>query len=173
MRPVIAAPVLIPAPLSKKDDLINKGDYVIYSVTGTVGDQEVKGAVRIKVVSKKDYEYEVEVVPRGVPFMKKARLKFPWNGSSLADLGGVVAGWSVLHDGERIGREKIPTPFGEKEVERYLRIEQRPNGALKTEQFVDPEHRLPFGARMSGKSGDVLFGIIETDIKWIKEPQRR
>lgn len=159
-------------PLKKKDDFINKGDHIIYSVTGNVGDKEVKGAVGIKVVSKKDYEYEVEVLPKSVPYMKKARLKFPWNGSSLADLGGVVAGWSVLYMGEKIGKEKAPTPFGERELEHYMRIEQLPVGALKTEQFVDPEHHLPFGARMSGKDSEVLFGIIETNIKWVKEPQR-
>lgn len=157
-------------PPLKNDDFINKGDYIIYSATGNVGDTAVKGAVGIKVVSKKDYEYEVEVLPKSVPYMKKARLKFPWNGSSLADLGGVVAGWSVLYMGEKIGRERIPTPFGEKEVERYMRIEQLPEGALKTEQFVDPEHHLPLGTRMSGKNSEVLFGIIETNIKWIKEP---
>ena len=168
MRPAIATAFLISAPSRRKDDIINKGDHIIYSVTGTVGDKEVKGAIGVKVISKKDHEYEIEVTPKGVPFMKKARLKFPWNGSSLADLGGIVAGWSVLHDGERIGKEKVPTPFGEREVERYMRIEQRPEGTLKTEQFVDLEHHFPVGARMSGMSGDVLFGIMETNIKWIK-----
>lgn len=170
MRPATAAS-LIAASLERKDDVINKGDHVIYSVTGTVGGKEVRGAMGVKVVSKKDHEYEVEVLPQSVPFLKKARLKFPWNGSSLADLGGVVAGWSVLYDGERIGREKVATPFGEREAERYMRVEQRPCGALRTEQLVDPEHHLPLGARMSGQSGDVLFALIETDIKWIKGPQ--
>lgn len=170
MRPMNVANVLIPAPSKEEEEAIHKGDYIIYSVTGTLGDKEVNGVVGIKVSAVKGNEFWVDVMPRSVPFMNKARLKFPWDGTTLADLGGIISGWSVVYDGERIGREKVPTPFGERELERYMRIEQLPNGALKTEQYVDPVHRLPFGARMSGKSGEVLFGIIETNIKWIKKP---
>lgn len=155
-------------PSSKVKSIISKGDHIIYSVTGTVGDKKVQGALGIKVVAVKDTEFMVEVLPRGVPFMNRARLTFPWDGSSLADLGGIIAGWSVLHDGQRLGKDKIATPFGEREVEHYMRIEQLDNGTLKTDQFVDPVHHLPYGARLSGKSGDVLFGIMETNLSWLK-----
>ena len=155
-------------PSGKEEGPIGKGDHLIYSVTGTLGSKKVQGALGIKVVAVKDSEFIVEVMPKGVPFMNRARLTFPWNGIDLSDLGGIVAGWSVLHHGERLGKEKITTPFGEREVEHYMRIEQLENGTLKTDQFVDPVHHLPFGARLSGKSGDVLFGIMETSLKWVK-----
>jgi hypothetical protein len=164
-----ALSVLMPLiPSSKEKGLISKGDHLIYSVTGTVGNKKVQGALGIKVVAVKDTEFIVEVLPKGVPFMNRARLTFPWNGSDLSDLGGIIAGWSVLHDGERLGKDKITTPFGEREVEHYMRIEQLENGTLKTDQFVDPVHHLPYGARLSGKSGDMLFGIMETSLKWVK-----
>lgn len=155
-------------PSNKEKGVINKGDHLIYSVTGTVGNKAVQGALGMKVVAVKDHELIVEVMPKGVPFMNRARLTFPWDGSELSDLGGVIAGWSVLHDGERLGKDRITTPFGEREVEHYMRIEQLENGTLKTDQFVDPVHHLPYGARLAGKSGDVLFGIMETNIGWIK-----
>jgi hypothetical protein len=148
---------------------IGKNDHLIYSVTGTVGQKRVQGALGLRVVAVKDQKLLIEVLPKSVPFMNRARLTFPWNGSDLSDLGGIIAGWSVLHDGERLGREIIPTPFGPREVEHYMRIEQLENGTLKSDQFVEPVHYLPYGARMTGKSGDVLFGIIETSLDWVKE----
>jgi hypothetical protein len=161
--------VLMPLlPSGKSKGVVSKGDHLIYSVTGTVGDKKVQGALGLKVVAVKDAELMVEVLPRGVPFMNRARLTFPWDGSDLADLGGIISGWSVLHDGQRLGRDTIATPFGEREVEHYMRIEQLDNGTLKTDQFVDPVHHLPYGARLSGKSGDVLFGIMETSLAWVK-----
>ena len=167
--PIRALPFLLPLlPGSKKKGLISKGDHIIYQVTGTIGNKKVQGALGIRVVAVKDAEFIVEVMPKSVPFMKRARLTFPWDGNDLADLGGIVAGWSVVHDGERLGKDRIPTPFGEREVEHYMRIEQLENGTLKTDQFVEPVHHLPFGARLSGKSGDVLFGILETNIGWVK-----
>ncbi len=159
---------LMPLLPGKERGLINKGDHLIYSVTGTVGNKKVQGALGMKVVAVKESEFIVEALPKGVPFMNRARLTFPWNGTDLSDLGGIIAGWSVLHDGERLGKDTITTPFGEREVEHYMRIEQLDNGTLKTDQFVDPVHHLPYGARLSGKSGDVLFGIMETNIPWIK-----
>jgi hypothetical protein len=163
-------PLLLPL-LSPKDQggIIRKNDHVIYSVTGTVGQKNVQGALGLRVVAVKDQKLLVEVMPKSVPFMNRARLTFPWNGTELSDLGGIIAGWSVLHDGERVGREIIPTPFGPREVEHYMRVEQLVNGTLKSDQFVDPVHHLPYGARLSGKSGDVLFGIIETSLDWVKE----
>ena len=155
-------------PSAKSKGTIGKGDHLIYSVAGTVGDKKVQGALGIKVISVKEAELIVEVLPKSVPFMNRARLTFPWDGSELSDLGGIIAGWSVLHDGQRLGKEKIPTPFGEREVEHYMRIEQLENGTLKTDQYVDPVHHLPYGARLAGKSGDVLFGIMETNIGWVK-----
>jgi hypothetical protein len=161
--------VLLPLlPSRKEGGLVNKNDHVIYSVTGTIGEKKVQGAVGLRVVAVKDSEIIVEVMPKGVPFMNRARLTFPWDGSDLADLGGIIAGWSVLHHGERLGKEVVPTPFGPRTVEHYMRIEQLENGTLKSDQFVDPVHHLPYGARMSGKSGDVLFGIIETSLDWVK-----
>jgi hypothetical protein len=159
---------LMPLIPGKEKGVMNKGDHLIYSVTGTLGNKKVQGALGIRVVAVKDGEFIVEVMPKAVPFMNRARLTFPWDGSELSDLGGIIAGWSVLHDGERLGKDKITTPFGEKEVEHYMRIEQLENGTLKTDQFVDPVHHLPYGARLAGKSGDVLFGIMETNIGWIK-----
>jgi hypothetical protein len=159
---------LMPLIPGKEKGIINKGDHLIYSVTGTLGNKKVQGALGIRVVATKDGEFIVEVMPKAVPFMNRARLTFPWNGIELADLGGIIAGWSVLHDGERLGKDKITTPFGEKEVEHYMRIEQLENGTLKTDQFVDPVHHLPYGARLSGKSGDVLFGLMETNLTWVK-----
>lgn len=167
MRASLAVMVPLIAP-QDSDDPIKKGDYLIYSVTGNVGTKEVKGALGIKIVSVRGNEFVVDVNPRSVPFMKRARLTFPGRGEELADIGGVLAGWSVLYDGTRVGKEKIPTPFGEREVEHYMRIEQLENGALKSDQFVEPVHHLPFGSRMSGKSGDVLFGLIETNIGWVR-----
>lgn len=167
---MLALSVLMPLlPSGKEKGLIEKGDHLIYSVTGMIGDKKVKGALGIKVVAVKDAEFIVEVMPKSVPFMNRARLTFPWNGDDLSDLGGIVAGWSVLHDGEWLGMDKITTPFGEREVEHYMRIEQLENGTLKTDQFVEPEHHLPYGARLSGKSGDVLFGLMETSLKWVKD----
>ncbi|MDW5562257.1 MAG: hypothetical protein SA339_03450 [Methanomassiliicoccus sp.] len=161
--------MLMPLLPSKKEKaLINKGDHLIYSVTGTVGDKKVQGALGIKFVAVKENEFIVEILPKGVPFMNRARLTFPWNGLDLSDLGGIVAGWSIRHDGERLGKDKITTPFGEREVEHYMRIEQLENGTLKTDQFIDPVHCLPYGARLSGKSGDVLFGLMETSLDWVK-----
>lgn len=149
--------------------LIEKGDFVVYSVTGNVGTKQVQGAVGIKVVAVKDNEYMVSVLPKGVPFMKKARLTFPFNGNSLADLGGILAGWSVEASGSKMGSESVSTPFGDRTLERYSRIEQLDNGNLQTEQFVDPYNHFPYAARMSGASGEVLFGIMDTNIPWIKE----
>lgn len=148
--------------------LIAKNDHIVYSVTGRVGEEVVEGVVGVRVVAVKQDKFLVDVMPKKVPSMKRARLTFPWDGKELSDLGGIVAGWSVLHDGEMIGREIIFTPFGDKEVEHYMRFEECENGTLKSEQFVDPVHHLPYGARMSGKSGDVLFGIVETSLKWVK-----
>ena len=48
-----------------------------------------------------------------------------------------------------------------------MRIEEKENGTLKVEQFVDPANNFPYGALLSGKSGEVLFGIIKTNIPWI------
>ncbi|OPY34615.1 MAG: hypothetical protein A4E31_00022 [Methanomassiliicoccales archaeon PtaU1.Bin030] len=152
----------------RKDGLLNKNDHIAYSVTGSVGDDKVEGALGIKIVAVKEGEILVDVLPKKVPFMKRARLKFPWDGKEMSDLGGVVAGWSVLHHGERVGRSTISTPFGDREVEHFMRIEELDNGTLKSEQFVDPVHHLPLGARMSGKSGDVVFGIVDTSLDWVK-----
>ncbi len=170
MEPAPFLSLLLPL-LSPKDEggLIKKNDHIIYSVTGTIGQKTVQGALGLKVVAVKDQMLLVEVMPKSVPFMNRARLKFPWNGGELSDLGGIIAGWSVLHDGQRLGKEIIPTPFGPREVEHYMRVEQLDNGTLKSEQFVDPVHHLPYGSRMSGKSGDVLFGIIETSLAWVRE----
>lgn len=154
--------------VSSSTGLLEKGNHIIYSVTGTIGSKKVQGAVGIKVVAVRENEFVVEVMPKAVPFMNWARLTFPGNGSDLSDLGGIIAGWSVLHDGERIGKEVIPTPFGNREVEHFIRIEQLDNGTLKTDQFVDPESHLTLASRMSGKSGEVLFGIIESDLKWLR-----
>jgi hypothetical protein len=157
-------------PFSKKaEGFLSKGDHVVYSATGTIGNKKVHGAVGVKIIAVKEDEFIVEVMPKAVPFMNRARLTFPGNGSDLADLGGIIAGWSVLYDGEQIGRETIPTPFGDREVEHYMRIEQLNNGTLMSDQFVDPVHHLPYGTRLSGKSGDLLFGIIETSLPWVKD----
>jgi hypothetical protein len=161
--------ILIPILSSKGKGTIAKNDHLIYSVTGTIGNKKVEGAVGIKVVAVKENEFIVDVLPKSVPFMNRARLTFPGNGDDLSDLGGVIAGWSSRYDGERLGRESISTPFGPKEVEHYMRIEEMENGTLKSDQYVDPVHHLPIGARLSGKSGDVVFGLIETNLEWIKE----
>lgn len=163
---VLSVLALLP---SRKEGLLTKNDHIVYSVTGSVGDDKVEGALGIKIVAVKEGEILVDVLPKRVPFMKRARLKFPWDGKEMSDLGGVVAGWSVLHHGERVGKSTISTPFGEREVEHYMRIEELDNGTLKSEQFVDPVHHLPFGARMSGRSGDVVFAIIETSLDWVKD----
>lgn len=162
---ILSVLVLLP---SRKDGLLTKNDHIAYSVTGSVGDDKVEGALGIKIVAVKEGEILVDVLPKKVPFMKRARLKFPWDGKEMSDLGGVVAGWSVLHHGERVGRSTISTPFGDREVEHFMRIEELDNGTLKSEQFVDPVHHLPLGARMSGKSGDVVFGIVDTSLDWVK-----
>jgi hypothetical protein len=159
-------------PIKKEGSLIAKNDHLIYSVTGTLGNKKVQGALGIRIVAVKEAEFLVDVMPKSVPFMNRARLTFPWDGSDLSDLGGIIAGWSIRHDGERVGKEMIATPFGEREVEHYMRIEQLKNGTLKSDQFVDPVHSLPYGARMSGKSGDVLFGLIETSLGWVKEGKK-
>jgi len=161
--------LLMPLLPSKRTGLIDKNDHIIYSVTGTIGDKKVEGALGIRFVAVKEHEFLVDVMPKGVPFMNRARLTFPWDGDDLSDLGGIISGWSVRHDGQRLGEEAVSTPFGERRVEHYMRIEQLENGTLKTDQFVDPAHKLPYGARMSGKSGDVLFGIVETSLNWVKE----
>lgn len=156
------------APLGRGSAVIRKGDHIIYSVTGHVGTAKVQGAMGIKFVRVKDDEYIVDVLPKGVPFLKRARLTFPFDGVHLADLGGVLAGWSVRSDGTRMGEETVPTPFGERTVVRYQRIELKDNGNVQTEQFVDPVHDFPYAARMSGHSGEVQFGIIETSLAWVK-----
>ncbi|MBI0582982.1 MAG: hypothetical protein ISF22_02010 [Methanomassiliicoccus sp.] len=155
-------------PPTNGGETISRNDHIIYSATGTIGNKKVQGAVGIRVVAVNENEFIVNVLPKSVPFMNKARLTFPWDGKELADLGGIIAGWSVLHDGERIGREAITTPFGEREVEHYMRIQQLENGTLKSDQFVEPVHHLPYGVRLSGKSGDLLFGIVETSLAWVK-----
>ena len=149
--------------------LLKKGDHVIYSVVGKVGTTNVQGIMAIKVVRVKDAEYIVDVLPKGVPFLKRARLTFPFDGTDLADLGGVLAGWSVRADGTRMGEESVPTKFGDRTLVRFQRIEVKDNGNVHTEQFVDPVHNFPYAARMSGHSGEVQFGIMETNIDWIKE----
>ncbi len=149
--------------------LLKKGDHVIYSVVGKVGTTNVQGIMAIKVVRVKDAEYIVDVLPKGVPFLKRARLTFPFDGTDLADLGGVLAGWSVRADGTRMGEESVPTKFGDRRLVRFQRIEVKDNGNVHTEQFVDPVHNFPYAARMSGHSGEVQFGIMETNIDWIKE----
>ncbi len=177
MEPVSFLSFLLPLLPSKKESgLVNKNDHVIFSVTGTIGEKKVQGALGLRFVAVKDLELMVEVMPKSVPFMNRARLTFPWNGSELSDLGGIIAGWSVLHEGERLGKEVISTPFGPREVEHYMRIEQLENGTLKSDQFVDPVHHLPYGARMSGKSGDSPvrhhrdqpgLGQGEQDLGWL------
>lgn len=148
--------------------LISKNDVVVYSARGRVGEEEVEGAVVVRVVAVRRVKFLVDVVPSNVPSMKRARLTFPWDGEELADLGGIVAGWSVLHHGERKGRTTISTPFGEREAEHYVRVEEKENGTLRSEQFVEPVHHLPYMARMSGKSGDVTFGMVETSLRWVR-----
>lgn len=149
--------------------LLKKGDHIIYSVVGNVGTVEVQGIMAIKVVRVKDAEYIVDVLPKGVPFLKRARLTFPFDGTDLADLGGVLAGWSVRADGTRMREETVPTKFGDRKLVRFQRIEVKDNGNVHTEQFVDPVHHFPYAAQMSGTSGEVHFGIMETNIAWIKE----
>ncbi|NLT37241.1 MAG: hypothetical protein GXX95_03660 [Methanomassiliicoccus sp.] len=153
---------------SRKEGLLAKNDHIVYSVTGNVGDDKVEGALGIKVVMVKEDKFLVDVLPKKVPSMKRARLTFPWDGKDLSDLGGVVAGWSVLHDGEMVGKTVMTTPFGDKEVEHYMCEEDLDKGTLYSEQFVDPVHHLPFGARLSGKSGDVIFAMIDTSLDWVK-----
>lgn len=166
--------MVLPLTLSKASSsgqaspLIAKNDHMVYSVTGCVGEEKVEGVVGVRVVAVKQDKFLVDVMPKNVPSMKRARLTFPLDGEDLSDLGGIVAGWSVLHDGKRMGRTIISTPLGDKEVEHFLRMEERENGTLKSEQFVDPVHHLPYRARMSGKSGDVVFEIVETSLKWVK-----
>jgi hypothetical protein len=166
--------ILLPLLTSKgKQGTITKGDNLIYSAVGTVGNKPVHGVIGIKVVAVKENEFIVEVLPKSVPFMNRARLTFPGNGDDLSDLGGIIAGWSVNHEGEWIATEVLATPFGEKDVEHYMRIQELENGTLKIDQFVDPVHHLPIGVRLSGKSGDVLFGILETSMEWVKEGKKR
>ncbi len=153
--------------ISKKKHLLNKGDYYIYSATGKLGDKDVEGILAVKVISTTDKGFKVAVLPKDIPFMNPAKLDFPWSGNDLSNLGGIVAGWSVVFDGIKIGKEKVSTPFGDKELEKFMRIEEKENGTLKVEQFVDPANNFPYGALLSGKSGDVLFGIIKTNIPWI------
>ena len=153
--------------ISKKKHLLNKGDYYIYSATGKLGDKDVEGILAVKVISTTDKGFKVAVLPKDTPFMNPAKLDFPWSGNDLSNLGGIVAGWSVGFDGIKIGKEKVSTPFGDKELEKFMRIEEKENGTLKVEQFVDPANNFPYGALLSGKSGDVLFGIIKTNIPWI------
>ena len=148
---------------------LKKGDHVIYSVVGNVGTAKVEGIMAIKVVRVKNAEYMVDVLPRGVPFLKRARVTFPYDGTDLADLGGLLAGWSVRADGTRMGEETVPTKFGDRRLVRYQRIEVKDNGNVQTEQFVDPTHHFPYAARMSGHSGEVQFGVMETSIDWIKD----
>ncbi len=151
------------------ETLLKKGDHVIYSVVGNVGTANVQGIMAIKVVRVKNDEYIVDILPKGVPFLKRARVKFPYDGIDLADLGGVLAGWSVRADGTRMGEELVPTKFGDRRLVRFQRIEIKDNGNVQTEQFVEPVHNFPYAARMSGHSGEVQFGIMETNIAWIKE----
>ncbi len=160
--------VSVLALLPQKEGLLAKNDHIVYSVTGQVGEEKVEGVVGIKVVMVREGKFLVDVLPKKVPSMKRARLTFPWDGKELSDLGGVVAGWSVLHDGEKVGKSTISTPYGEREVEHYMRLEDKDNGTLKSDQFVDPVHHLPLGARMSGRSGDVVFVLIDTSLDWIK-----
>ena len=137
--------------MASKKYLLNKGDYYIYSATGKLGDKDVKGVLAVKVISATDKGFKVAVLPKDIPFMNPAKLDFPWSNNDLSNLGGIVAGWSVVFDGIRIGKETVPTPFGDKELEK----------------FVDPANNFPYGALLSGKSGEVLFGIIKTNIPWI------
>ena len=153
--------------MASKKYLLNKGDYYIYSATGKLGDKDVKGVLAVKVISATDKGFKVAVLPKDIPFMNPEKLDFPWSNNDLSNLGGIVAGWSVVFDGIRIGKETVPTPFGDKELEKYMRIEEKENGTLKVEQFVDPANNFPYGALLSGKSGEVLFGIIKTNIPWI------
>ncbi len=151
------------------ETLLKKGDHVIYSVVGNVGTANVQGIMAIKVVRVKNDEYIVDILPKGVPFLKRARVKFPYDGTDLADIGGVLAGWSVRADGTRMGEELVPTKFGDRRLVRFQRIEVKDNGNVQTEQFVEPVHNFPYAARMSGHSGEVQFGIMETNIAWIRE----
>ncbi len=150
-------------------ELMKKRDHIIYSVTGNVGTAEVNGIIGIKFITVRDRKYVIEALPKKVPFLKRARVTFPFDGTNLADLGGVLVGWSVLTDGTAVGEEKIPTLFGERALIRYQRSEVRDNGTLHSEQFVEPVHNFPYAARMSGHGGEVLFSIIDTSLKWIKE----
>jgi len=149
------------------EPLLKKSDHVIYHVSGHVGSAEVNGIIAIKVVRVRKNEYIVDALPKKVPFLKRARLRFPIS-DNLADLGGILTGWSIHADGERVGEEVIPTLFGDRTLVRYQRVEIRDEGEVKTEQFVDPTHNFPYAARMSGYSGEIQFGIMETNIDWIK-----
>ena len=108
--------------MASKKYLLNKGDYYIYSATGKLGDKDVKGVLAVKVISATDKGFKVAVLPKDIPFMNPAKLDFPWSNNDLSNLGGIVAGWSVVFDGIRIGKETVPTPCGDKELEKYIRI---------------------------------------------------
>ena len=126
--------------------LLKKGDHVIYSVIGNVGTAQVQGIMALKVVKVKKGEYLVDVLPKGVPFLKRARVTFPIDGTNLADIGGVLAGWSVRADGTRMGEEVVPR--SSRQDAGPLSVLDKDDGNVQTEQFVDP-HNFPYAARMS------------------------
>jgi len=147
---------------------MEKGDRIVWAASGKVGGEDVNGVVGIKFTSVTDERYSFTVMPLKVPSMKKAKLEFAWDGGSLADLGGIVAGWSAAHDGVPQGTERVQTKFGPRDLERFMRLEAKDKGTLRSDQWVEPLHRLPMAARLTGAGGDVSFTIADTDLKWLR-----
>ncbi len=143
------------------------GDFLLYSVSGSMKGKEIRGGVMVKFIKVSGDHFTVKVAPKKVPSMREATLEFPYNGKDLADLGGIIAGWSVLHQGSYVGSESMATPFGEIVLEHYIKIDEVDTGTLKVDQFVEPDHNLPFGSMFSGQSGEVTFGLSRTNIDWI------
>ena len=109
------------ASFNQNRSLIKRGDHIIYSSIGNIGNKDIKGGIGIKFVAVSDRYFTIEVLPRKIPFMNRARINFPFDGNDLADLGGIVSGWSVLLDGQLLGKETVPTPFGDRALEHYMK----------------------------------------------------
>lgn len=142
-------PTMIPYP-------IHKGDYLVYSYTGTAASQSYSGTMKMEFTDVTSTTFTVTVTYAGDLSQPSTSETYP-----IEDIVGIGNTWTL---GAYQGVDSVSTTYGMKNLDHYQWIKS--TGTW--DYWIGHTNKIPYTMTYELSGGGLQFHLFETNIDWIK-----
>lgn len=131
------------------------GDYIEYNVTAVTSLMTLSGTARMDITNVTSQGYDAVFTATGIPGLTTSTTHY-----NLSDEDHTI----VSEYGMKVGTENIPTPWGLRTVDKYIKLD----GDTNTTSYIGTELRVPYRMDMAGNGVTVSMVLTSTNIDVIK-----